>query len=82
MSKTFFEQYKELSNLVPRVAVFHRNAVNSEYAHTVVESKDVYLSFSVTKNSEKVFYSKCIDSSRDIVDSINVINNSREQKSI
>jgi hypothetical protein len=40
----------------------------------VGESKNVYLSASITKGSENVFYSKTVDSSRDIVDCLNVTN--------
>jgi hypothetical protein len=75
-TKSFFEQYKELSDKVPRLALFHRNAINSDYANLVVESKNVYLSISVTNNSENVFYSKFIDKSRDILDCFNVTNSS------
>ena len=70
----FLEQFKDLLNKVPRIALFQRNAVNSEYSNLVVESKNVYLSVSVVKDSENVFYSKSVDSSRDIVDCLNLIN--------
>jgi hypothetical protein len=72
----FFEQYKKLSEKVPRLALWQRNAINSDYSNMCGECKNVYLSVSVVKGSENVFYSKCIDSSKDIVDSLNVINGS------
>ena len=74
--KLFFEQYKELSNTVPHVALWQRSAINSDYSNMVGESKNVYLSVSVVKGSENIFYSKSIDKSRDIVDCLNVINGS------
>lgn len=75
-TKTFFEQYKEFSNTVPRPALWQRNIVNSDFSNMVAESKNVYLSVSVIKNSENVFYSKSVDKSKDIVDCLNVINGS------
>ncbi len=73
MSRSFFEQYKELLNVVPRLALFQRNTINSDYTNMTGESKNVYLSVSVI-NSEDVFYSKNIDKSRVMVDSLNVLN--------
>lgn len=75
-SKTFFEQYKEFSNTVPRLALWQRNSINSEYSNMAAESKNVYLSASVVAGSENVFYSKCVDKSRDIIDCLNIINGS------
>ncbi|MEI8174817.1 MAG: hypothetical protein WCG28_02605 [bacterium] len=72
MTRNFFEQYKEFSNTVPRVALFQRNVINSDYSNMVGESRNVYLSISVVKNSENVFYSKFVDKSTDIVDSLNI----------
>src|SRR3989338_1393278 len=74
--KPFFEQFKELQKLVPRVALFQRNAINSDYSNMVGESRNIYLSASVIKESENVYYSKCVDNSRDIIDCLNVINGS------
>ena len=75
-NKSFFEQFSELLKVVPRLALFQRNIVNSDYSNMVVESKNVYLSHSVTQKSENVFYSKSVDASRDIFDSLNIINGS------
>jgi len=76
ISKSFFEQYKELSNVVPRLAMWQRNCLDSDYSNMVGESKNVYLSVSVVKNSENIFYSKSVDKSKDIVDCLNIINGS------
>jgi len=70
-SKTFFDQMKELSRVVPRLALWQRNLINSDYTNMSAESKNVYLSVSII-NSENIFYSKGADESREIVDSYNV----------
>ncbi|MFA5791536.1 MAG: hypothetical protein WC884_00680 [Candidatus Paceibacterota bacterium] len=75
-SKPFFKQYKEFSDTMPRLNLWQRNVVNSDYSNMVGESKNVYLSVSVVKECENVFYSKSVDKSRDIVDCLNVINGS------
>ena len=71
-SRNFFEQYVELLNVVPQKSLWQRNAINSEYSNMVGESKNVYLSASVTAGSENVFYSKHIDGSSNIVDCYNL----------
>ena len=71
-SKSFFEQYKELMKNVPRLALWQRNAINSDYANMVAESRNVYLSISTVDGSENVFYSKDVDKSTDIMDCLNV----------
>lgn len=76
MSRPFFEQFQELSAVVPKLALWQRNVVNSEYSNMTAESRNAYLSVSVVKDSENVFYSKFVDKSRDIVDSFNTINGS------
>ncbi len=76
MSRSFFDQYKELSNIVPKLALWQRNSLNSNYSNFVGESKNIYLSVSVVKDSENVFYSKSVDKSKDIIDCLNIKNNS------
>ena len=71
-SRPFFEQYREFSKTVPHLALFQRNVINSDYSNMVGESKNVYLSISVTKNSENIFYSKLVDKSTDIIDCLNI----------
>ncbi len=75
-SKTFFEQYKEFYKNIPRLALWQRNVINSDYANMAAESKNIYLSVSAVAGSENVFYSKCVDKSRDIIDCLNIINGS------
>src|SRR3989344_5530291 len=71
-SRPFFEQFSELFNSVPRMNLWQRNATNSEFAHQVAESKNVYLSVSVIMDSENIFYSKSIDGCFNIFDSCNL----------
>lgn len=44
-NKPFFEQFAELQKVVPRVAVFQANCVNSEYCNCVMYDKNCYLIF-------------------------------------
>ena len=70
-SRPFFLQYEELLNKVPRLGYYHTNVINADYANLTKDSRNVYLSFSVTKG-ENIFYSKTIDDSFDIFDCLNV----------
>ena len=67
-SKPFFEQFAELSKVVPRIGIFQRNVVNSDYSNMIGECKNVYLSISVILDSENVFYSWGVDKSFNIFD--------------
>ena len=71
-SKTFFEQFRDLSLVVPRLALWQRSLINSPYTNFSGESKNVYLSVSVVVGSENVFYSRSVDKSSNIFDSLNV----------
>ncbi len=71
-SRPFFDQLGELMKAVPRLFLWQRNVINSEYSSMVGESKNVYLSCSVVMGCENVFYSKAIDASFNIFDSYNV----------
>ncbi|MEI6580560.1 MAG: hypothetical protein WCO07_00090 [bacterium] len=72
-SKNFFEQWKDLSLVVPRLGLWQRSTLNSPYSNMVGESKNVYLSTSVVLGSENIFYSRIVDKSYDILDSYNII---------
>ncbi len=54
-TKPFFEQYKNLLNVTPRIHLIGVNKVNSDYSNHVTEVKNVYLSFSVG-NSENCYF--------------------------
>ncbi len=71
-SRPFFEQWKDLSKVVPRIGIWQRNVVNSDFSNMCGECKNVYLSISVVLGSENVFYSKSVDKSFNIFDSYNI----------
>lgn len=66
-SRTFFEQYKELQNIVPRMTLLNKNSINSEYTNHSGNNKNVYLS-TVCFDSEDIFYSNWIIKSRNSMD--------------
>src|SRR3989344_3654429 len=68
-SKSFFLQFKEISDKIPHLNLFHINSINSQYSNITRDCKNVYLSYSVVEG-EDVYYSKDIDRSRQIFDSI------------
>ena len=70
--KPFFEQLRGLQRVVPKLALWQRNVINSDFSNMCGECKNVYLSVSVVVNSENVFYSKAVDASKDIFDSYNI----------
>src|SRR3989338_9027907 len=70
-SKPFFQQFKEMLLKVPRMNLYSRNSTNAQYANSAVESKNVYLAYSIV-HAEDVAYSKNIDKSRWIFDCLNV----------
>ena len=54
-SKPFFEQYEDLRNAVPHLALVNSNSENSEYTNQAQDNKDCYML--VTSNtSEKCMY--------------------------
>jgi hypothetical protein len=68
-SKTFFEQYAELSKVVPRPALLHRSGnENSPYTNLVSENRNCHYVFAASKN-EDCYYSTYIQRCRDVADS-------------
>jgi len=68
-NKPFFTQFRELMHKVPRIGIMHIHTnVNADYANYVADSKNVYLSQSVIAKSENVYYSRNIDTGKDIFD--------------
>lgn len=77
-SRPFFEQWKELSLRVPRASIFHRSVVqNAQYSNIVGESKNLYLSYSVSKECDGVYFSKFVDHSDNIYDCFSVVDSSQ-----
>jgi hypothetical protein len=73
-NKTFFEQWKELFNSVPRFSLYQQGmCVNSDYANMVLDTKNTYLSSS-TVYSEDTYFSFIVDNSKQIIDSYNISN--------
>ncbi|MDO8530375.1 MAG: hypothetical protein Q7S10_03165 [bacterium] len=66
-SRTFFEQFNELSRKVPRASLINSNSVNSEYTHLAADSKDCYLLFE-SSNNERCNHSYWMQQSKDCLD--------------
>lgn len=66
-NKTFFEQYKELQNKVPRLSLMNLNAVRTEYANGASDNKDCYLIFAAEYN-EDCMYSRLVQKCKGCVD--------------
>ncbi len=66
-SKPFFEQYRELSKVVPRVSLVNANSVNSEYTHLAADNKNCYLLFE-SSNNENCNHSYWMQESKDCLD--------------
>jgi len=88
LSKSFFEQLKELIIKVPKSSTYSSAAtgpnINSEYANFAGGNKDGYLIFNSGPNNENCAYSRGIIDSRDVYDVYygNVIENTYESVSI
>ncbi|MDA2935604.1 hypothetical protein MYX06_00075 [Patescibacteria group bacterium AH-259-L05] len=54
-SRPFFEQFKELRDVVPHLALVNSNSVNSQYSNQSQDNKDCYM-VSATGDSEKCMY--------------------------
>ncbi len=70
-AKPFFEQFFELQKAVPRHSFWHVNSDTSPFANFVRDGKNSYLSYSVVV-AEEVYYSKNVDRSTNIYDSLDV----------
>lgn len=67
-NKSFLEQYIALREKVPRLAIYLKNAENSEYCNHSEKLRNCYLCVDVA-DSEDVYYSKYILVCKNIVDS-------------
>lgn len=66
-SKPFFEQYHELSKIVPRPSLINANSVNCEYTHLAADNKDCYLLFE-SSNNERCNHCYWMQLSKDCLD--------------
>jgi len=71
-SKLFFDQWKELFYKIPQQSLWQESSLNSEYSNYVCQVKNVYLGFSILKDSEDVYYSSNLNTSKQVVDSYNL----------
>lgn len=65
-AQSFLEQFHELQNSVPRIALFGKNNENCEYINHSVNSKNCYLCVDVV--AQDTYYSKWIIDSRNCCD--------------
>src|SRR3989338_1128753 len=71
-SRSFFEQFRDLKKLVPRVALLqHGNMTRSEYANRSSNDNDCYLVFR-SNFDEKCLYGHTVNDSKDSIDCLNV----------
>ncbi|MBI5621501.1 hypothetical protein HY933_01375 [Candidatus Falkowbacteria bacterium] len=66
--RSFFEQFKALQQLVPRINLYQKNNVNSDYTNHTDHAKNCYICADVGYG-EELYYSKWIIKSADCVDS-------------
>ena len=57
-SHTFFEQFKNLEDSVPRIAIFNTQSINSEYTNQSYNNKNVYLSFALRDSEDSAYTAK------------------------
>jgi len=72
-NKSFFEQFKELYNSVPKVSLIHYPPnENVTYSNLVRRGKNIYLSYSISTvgstGSEDIYYSYTADGSKNCFD--------------
>jgi len=71
--QSFFDQFYELSQKVPRLALYQKNAINSQYTNHSDHPKNCYLSVDVGFG-EDLNYCKWVLDSKDILDSYGIRN--------
>jgi hypothetical protein len=68
-TKPFLEQFAELKNKVPRIALLVIDSVNSDYTNNAGENKNCYLIFAAESN-EDCMYSRLIHNSKMSMDCV------------
>lgn len=72
-NKTFFSQWQELFDKVPRSAtILYGQCLDSEYTNFAKDAKNVYLSYSAL-DSEGIYYTSNTDHSKETIDSYNIV---------
>ena len=76
-SRSFFEQFKELRDAVPRLALQQQKPMeNSQYCNCASQNKNCYLVFS-TNHCEDCYYGSWINYCKDCVDNENALQDER-----
>ena len=75
-SRPFFDQWKELQNSVPRIALLSITSVNSEYTNNAEDNKNCYLLFAAGRN-EDCLYGRLVYNCRSVVDACFVYESER-----
>src|SRR3989344_1296669 len=65
-AKSFFDQYRELLNKVPRINLLCITSVNSEYTNNSADNKNCYLLFAAEKNQD-CMYGRLVSDARLVV---------------
>lgn len=73
-SRGFFEQYQELQQVVPRLAVMNKAAENSEYCNYAAYNKNCYLAVGGSWYNEGCLYGTYYAHSKDSVDCYGLLN--------
>ncbi|MEI7810401.1 MAG: hypothetical protein WCI41_02470 [bacterium] len=73
-SKSFFQQYKELLEKIPFIALSNTQSINSDYCSSTAWNKDCYL-ISASGLNEKVLYSNRLTKDKDSLD-LYIVDNS------
>lgn len=78
-SKNFFEQFKELKYSVPHRALDQNehNGIGCEYSNYCFTSKDIYLSFNVTRSEHIKYSAHVFDNNKNCIDSLIIKDNDR-----
>ncbi len=66
-NRSFFEQFIELRNKVPRINLLCITSVNSEYTNNAEDNKNCYLLFAAGKN-EDCMYGRLVEHCKSVVD--------------
>ena len=70
-SRSFFEQFSDLINLVPRISLINKNHDNAEYCNFALGNKNSYLLFTSWGNDSSAYLNRSW-SSNDTLDGINI----------
>lgn len=70
-SRSFLQQFKELSSSVPHLGMINTMAENSDYCNATTSMKNSYLTFNAI-NGEDAYYCKGLSKSKNVVDCLRI----------